>query len=59
VLIDGGGTVWVRDWQEGVDLYRDADEDPYKPPSEPLTYAEIEKRWGISTWLMSQKSMPS
>ena len=57
VLIDGEGTVWVRDWQDGVDLYRD--ESHYVEPSEPLTYAEIERRWGISTWLMSSKSVPS
>lgn len=59
VLIDGTGNVWVRDWQDGVDRYMDGDDAPNLPRSEPLTYTEIETRWGISTWLMSQKSAPS
>ena len=59
VLIDGTGTVWVRDWQDGVDRYLDGDDATSLPRSEPLTYAEIESRWGISTWLMPAKSVPS
>jgi hypothetical protein len=58
VVIDGMGDVWVRDHQDGVDLYWEGGT-PLSPREDPLTYAEIERRWGISTWLTSQKSAPS
>lgn len=59
VLIDGTGDVWVRDPQDGLDLYWHAEGGYTEARSEWCTYDEIEKRWGISTWLMSQKSVPS